>query len=115
MGTVDDYLAGLEPADADLVGRIYAVARTVAPQAEQGTSYGMPALLFRGKGLLAVMRARQHIGVYPFSAAAVEAVADRLTGIDHAKGTIRLPPHQPIDEELIRALVTARLAQIDGH
>lgn len=114
MGTVDDYLAGLEPADAELVDRVYAVARAVTPQAEQGTSYGMPALLFRGKGLLSVMRARKHIGVYPFSAAAVAAVADRLTGIDHAKGTIRLPVDRPIDEELIRALVTARRQQIEG-
>lgn len=114
MGTVDDYLAGLDPVDATLIGRVYAVAREVEPTAVQGTSYGMPALLHRGKGLLSVMRARKHIGVYPFSAAAVEAVADRLDGVDHAKGTIRLPPDRPVDEDLIRALVAARVAQIGG-
>lgn len=114
MGTVDDYLAGLAPADAALIGGAYAVARQVVPDAEQGTSYGMPALLYRGKGLLAVMRAKTHIGVYPFSAGAVEAVADRLDGIDHAKGTIRLSPDAPLDESLIAALAVARAAQIDG-
>lgn len=114
MGTVDDYLAGLAPADATFIGRIYDIATAAVTGTDQGTGYGMPALTYRGKPLLSVMRARKHVGIYPFSAAAVAAVEDRLTGIDHAKGTIRLDPDQPVDEPLIRALVQARREQIDG-
>lgn len=114
MGTVDDYLTGLGEPDAAVVGGIYEIARAAVPGTEQGTGYGMPALTYRGKPLLSVMRARGHIGIYPFSAAAVAAVEDRLAGVDHAKGTIRLPPDQPVDTDLITALVTARRQQIDG-
>ena len=114
MGTVDDYLAGLDPSDAAIVAQVYEIAQATVPGTEQGTGYGMPALTYRGKPLLAVMATRKHIGVYPFSAAAVAAVEDRLTGIDHAKGTIRLAPDQPVDGALIAALVTARRQQIDG-
>ena len=114
MGTVDDYLTGLAPSDAAVVARIYEVARGTVPDTEQGTSYGMPALTYRGKPLLSVMATRKHIGIYPFSAAAVAAVGDRLDGIDHAKGTIRWPPDHPVDDDLIAALVTARRRQIDG-
>lgn len=114
MGTVDDYLAGLDPADAAVVRHVYDLARAIVPDAGQGLGYGMPALVHRGSPLLSVMRAKRHIGVYPFSAAAVEAARDALADVDHAKGTIRLDPAQPVPDDAIRLLVTARLAQIEG-
>ena len=75
MGTIDDYLAGLEDADASIIGHLYDVAREVAPEAEQGLGYGMPALVYRGKSLLSIMRAKKHFGVYPFSPAAIVEIA----------------------------------------
>ncbi len=77
MGTVDDYLEELVPADRDAIDRVYAVARREAPDAEQGKGYGMPALVHAGKPLLSVMRAKKHIGIYPFSPDAVAAVRER--------------------------------------
>jgi uncharacterized protein YdhG (YjbR/CyaY superfamily) len=117
MGTVDDYLSELEPADRDVIGRVYALARDEAPGAEQGKGYGMPALVYRGKPLIAVMRAKKHVGIYPFSPDAVAAVADEVgsvpdSGLD--KGTIRFQPEHPLPDELIRALVRFRRDQIDG-
>mgnify|MGYP003420701320 CR=1 FL=1 len=44
MGTIDDYLAGLDPQDAAVIAHVYAVAREEVPEAEQGLGYGMPAL-----------------------------------------------------------------------
>lgn len=114
MGTVDDYLAGLDEAARPTVEQIYRVARETAPEAEQGLGYGMPALVYRGKPLLSVMRAKAHVGIYPFSPEAITAVAGMLDGIDHAKGTIRAPLDTPLPDELVRALVTARRDQIDG-
>lgn len=114
MGTIDDYLAGLDPADAAVIAHVYDVAREVVPEAEQGLGYGMPALTYRGKSLLSVMRAKSHFGVYPFSPAAIVAVLPLLHGIDHAKGTIRFPPHEPLPDGIVRALVAARREQLDG-
>lgn len=114
MGTVDDYLAELDPADAAVIGRIYALAREVVPDAEQGRGYGMPALVYRGASLLSVMRAKTHFGIYPFSPAAVAAVLPMLTGQEHAKGTIRFRADSAPDDDVIRRLVAARKAQIDG-
>ncbi|MGO4488336.1 iron chaperone [Microbacterium sp. 2RAF4] len=117
MGTIDDYLVDLEPADRAAVDRVYAVARTEAPDAEQGKGYGMPALVHHGKPLLSVMRAKKHIGVYPFSPEAVAAVADALgshPGASVDKGTIRFQPEHPIPTDVLETLVRARLAQIDA-
>lgn len=115
MGTVSEYLASLAPEDADAVGRVYAIARELAPEAVEGTSYGMPALILDGKPLISVMRARTHVGVYPFSADAVAAVAeavDAVPGTSRAKGTIRFQPAHPLRDAVVRALVEARLAQV---
>lgn len=117
MGTVDDLIGGLDPADRAAVERIYAVAREVVPDAEQGLGYGMPALVYRGKPLISVMRAKKHVGVYPFSPAAVSAVAGSLEGhpgIGIDKGTIRFQPEHPLPDDAVRALVIARKEQIEG-
>ncbi|WP_306816496.1 MULTISPECIES: iron chaperone [Microbacterium] len=113
VGTVDDYLATLDSADAAAIGRLYDLARAVVPDAEQGLGYGMPALTYRGRPLLSVMRAKRHIGLYPFSPEAIAAVAPQLAGVETAKGTIRVAPDAPLPEEAVRALVAARKAQID--
>lgn len=114
MGTVDDYLAELDDASRSTIGHLYDVARAEVPEAEQGLGYGMPALVYRGKPLLSIMRAKAHVGLYPFSPDAVAAVADRLDGFDLAKGTIRMPVDCPIPDDALRALLAARRTQIDG-
>lgn len=112
MGTVDDYLATLDPADADVIARIYEVARAEVPDAEQGKGYGMPALVLDGKPLLSVMRAKRHIGLYPFSGDVVAALADSLAGYSCDKGTIRFQPEKPLPDNLVREAVRLRTAQI---
>lgn len=117
MGTIDDYLTDLAASDREAIDRVYAVARQEAPEAEQGKGYGMPALVYGGKPLLSVMRARKHIGIYPFSPDAVAAVAGSLEGhpgVSVDKGTIRFQPESPIPTGVLESLVRARLAQIDG-
>ncbi|MCT9820857.1 DUF1801 domain-containing protein [Microbacterium sp. W1N] len=114
MGTIDDYLAGLDETDAAIIARVYRVATEVVPEAEQGLGYGMPALVYRGSSLLSVMRAKKHFGVYPFSPAAVAEVVPLLHGFDHAKGTIRFTADAVLPDDVVRRLVAARRAQIDG-
>lgn len=113
MGTIDDYLAGLDAADAAVIGHLYEVARAEVPGAEQGTSYAMPALVHRGKGLLAVMRAKKHIGLYPFSGSLLADLAASLGAFDWDKGTLRFQPDHPPSDELVRAIVRARAAQLE--
>lgn len=117
MGAVDDYLATVsDPADRVALARVYEIARELAPDAEQGTGYRMPALTHDGKVLISAIRAAKHLGVYPFSAAAVAAVAGRVAtipGADASTGALRFAPGSEIPEDLIRDLVSFRLAEID--
>jgi uncharacterized protein YdhG (YjbR/CyaY superfamily) len=115
MAEIDDYLAGLEAEDARIIGDAYATARSLVPEVEQGISYGMPALLLQGRPLLSMMRAKGHIGVYPYSSAVVAAVLETLPvieGLSGAKGTLRLPLGADIPEVVIRQLVLSRSDEI---
>ena len=113
MGTIDEYLETLDPEDRAVVEHAYDVAREAVPDTEQGKSYGMPALMYRDKALISVMRTRKHIGVYPFSGRVPERVAAELKGFEFDKGTVRFQPDRPLPDDAIRAVVAARRAEIE--
>ena len=118
MGTVDDYLESLDPDDRAVVSHVFHVVREAVPDVEQGMSYGMPALKYRDKALIAVMRTRKHIGVYPFSGRVPKVVAEGLPAAErealaYDKGTIRFQPDHPLPDDTIRAIVAARVAEIE--
>ena len=115
MGAVDDYLDGVEQPARAAFDHIRRVATEVEPSAEQGTSYGLPALTYRGRPLLGFRVAKQHLSIFPFSAGVVDAVRDRLAGFDLSKGTIRFTAEKPPPDEVVRELVRLRIAEIDGR
>ena len=112
MGTVDDALATYPPADGAALARVIDLARRVAPDAQEGTSYGVPALRVSGKPLIGVSRAAGHLALYPFSPAAIDAVRDGLEGFDVSKGTVRFTAEHPVPDDVLERLVRARLAEI---
>jgi uncharacterized protein YdhG (YjbR/CyaY superfamily) len=109
---MDDYLDGL-PADQKAAFEgVRAVVTEVAPEAEEGKSYGMPAFIYAGRPLLAFRAAKTHLSVFLFSPAAVEAVKDRLEGFDLSKGTIRFSPSVPVPDGVLADVIRARKEEI---
>ena len=114
MSAIDDYFAGLEPEARAALERIRDLALEVAPDAEPGTSYGLAALIYRGKPLLGFRAAQRHMSVYPFSPQVIDDVRDRLAGFDLAKGTIRFTAAAPLPDDVVREIVRRRAAEIAG-
>ena len=114
MSELTDYLTDLPEPQRSAIEQVYARARTLVPDAVDGVSYGMPALRYRGKALVAVMNARDHIGLYPFSPEAIDVVRDDLAGFSLAKGTIRFTPEHPLPDSLVDRIVLLRRDQIDA-
>jgi len=115
MAEIDDYLARLDEEDATIISHAFATARSLVPDAEDGVSYGMPALIFSSRPLLSVMRAKGHFGLYPYSAVVVAAVVETIgpvEGLTSAKGTVRLPLGAPIPDIVVSQLVLARQEEI---
>jgi uncharacterized protein YdhG (YjbR/CyaY superfamily) len=107
-----DYLDALPAEQKAAFERVRAVVREVAPDAEEGKSYGMPAFIHEGRPLLGFRAAKQHLSVFPFSPEAIEAVGDRLEGVDVSKGTIRFTPDRPVPEDVLADIIRARMREI---
>ncbi|QAY72174.1 DUF1801 domain-containing protein [Agromyces protaetiae] len=114
MGELQDYLDGIDGPDRDAIDAIYARARNLVPEASEGRSYGMPALRYRDSPLVAVMQAKAHLGLYPFSPAVVDAVSGELDGYSFSKGTIRFSAEHPLPVDLVERIVLMRRDEIDA-
>lgn len=113
MGDVDTYLGSIDGPDRDALRRVYDIARDVVPEAEQGTSYAMAALLYRGKGLVATVRAKKFLSLYPYSGSVVASVIDALGDFETTSGSIHYSAEHPLPEAVVRRVVEARRAEID--
>jgi uncharacterized protein YdhG (YjbR/CyaY superfamily) len=114
MSVVDEYFSGLDEAARAAFEHVRRLAMTLAPDAEDGTSYGMAALRYRGKPLLGFRESTGHLGVYPFSPQAIDAVRARLPGFRLSKGTIRFTATTPLPDDVVLDLVRHRMAEITG-
>jgi uncharacterized protein YdhG (YjbR/CyaY superfamily) len=110
--TMDTYLDDLPPAEKAALERVRTVVSGLAPDAEEGHSYGMPAFIYAGRPLLGFRAAKEHLSIFPFSPAAVEAVEDRLDGFVVSRGTIRFSPDRPVPEDVLADVVRTRKQEI---
>jgi uncharacterized protein YdhG (YjbR/CyaY superfamily) len=111
---VSDYVAGLPEPERSRIREIYDRARAVVPDAVEGMSYGVPSLLYRGEGLISVMKTKKHIGVYPHGNLGDLAGEVTAAGLGSTKGSIHLRTGDRLPDELLERFVRRRVAQIDG-
>ncbi|WP_402465246.1 iron chaperone [Isoptericola aurantiacus] len=114
MDEVSEYVASLDEPARTAVGAIVERARTIVPDAVEGTSYGMPALRYRDSPLISAVLTKKHVGVYPFSPPVVEALAGELDGFRVTKGSIGFAPDRPLPDDVVDRLVTLRRDEIDA-
>jgi uncharacterized protein YdhG (YjbR/CyaY superfamily) len=112
MSAIDDYLEGLAPDQKAALTRVREIVAALVPDAEEGRSYGMPAFIYAGSPLLGFRAAQKHLSIFPFSAAAIEAVSDRLDGFDLAKGTIRFTPDHAVPDTVLADVIHLREQEI---
>jgi uncharacterized protein YdhG (YjbR/CyaY superfamily) len=113
MGAVDEYVATLDDARRLAYEQIRDVVLAEVPGVEQGISYGMATLKYRDRPLLGFKAAKDHLSVFPFSPAVIDAVKGELAGFGVSKGTIRFTAENPLPDDVVRAVVRRRAAEID--
>jgi uncharacterized protein YdhG (YjbR/CyaY superfamily) len=114
VSSFDEYLATLPDAQKGELERVRKFVRRKVPDAEEATSYGMPAFKYRGRPLLGFKVSKNHLSVFPFSPAAVDAARGQLVGFDLAKGTIRFTTDKPIPDDALERLLAHRLHEIES-
>ena len=113
MSSFDDYLATVPAAQKAELERIRQVVRRTVPDAEEATSYGMPAFKYKKRPLLGFTASKNHLSVFPFSPEAIDAARAALAGFDLSKGTVRFTPEKPLPEPALEELLRHRLREIE--
>lgn len=115
MATFAEYVAGVaDPEVRRALQHAWDVAAAAAPEAEEGVSYGIPALKLGKSPVFAVQAAAKHLTMVPFDPAVLDALGDRLDGFARTKGTLQFSAAHPVPDDVIREMVRLRLEEIAG-
>lgn len=114
MGEVTGYIAGQGEPARSVLERFRARAVSAVPETDEGTSYGMAALRYKGRPLVSVVSTKQGYSVFPFSAEVVGSVIAELDGFDSTKGGIKFTDERLLPDAAFDALVARRRDEIDA-
>lgn len=109
---VQSYMTSLSPDSRRLLKQVRETIRAAAPDAVEHFSYGIPGFRLDGKPLLWYAAFKDHMSLYPMTAAIKRVHADELERYEMSKGTIRFPLSKPPSSALVKRLVKTRIAEI---
>jgi uncharacterized protein YdhG (YjbR/CyaY superfamily) len=109
---IDDYLASLDEPKRTTLEALRRSILEVVPHAEQGLAYGLPAFKVGGKTVAGFAAHKKHLSYLPHSGSVLAGLADAVAGYETSKGALRFDVATPLPDDLVRALVSARLDQL---
>jgi len=109
---VEAYLAALpQPAQTTLRALRQTLLTLIPSDAVECLSYGVPA--FRStQSIAGYAAAKRHCSYYPMSGRVITRLAPDLAAYEVTKGAIHFPLDTPLPTNLLKKLVTARLAEM---
>lgn len=109
---IDAYLAELDEPKRSTLAALRSTILDVAPDAEQGLSYGVPAFKVGGKAIAGFAAHKTHLSYLPHSGEVVAELGDALAGYETSKGSVKLPIDQPLPREVVERLISARRREL---
>ena len=109
---IDRYLAALDEPKRSTLEALRTSILEVAPEAEQGISYGMPAFKVGGKTVAGFAAFKNHLSYLPHSGSVLSSLGDELAGYEQSKGALRFAVDKPLPQRLVKKLVAARLREL---
>jgi uncharacterized protein YdhG (YjbR/CyaY superfamily) len=100
---VDRYISNFPASTRDVLSAVRAQIVAVAPDAEEGMSYGMPAYKLNGKPLVYFAGYDHHVGFYatPHGHKRFES---ELSRYKQGKGSVQFPLSEPMPLDLIQRI-----------
>ncbi len=109
---VEAYLAALPAPHRETMKAVRATLRGLLPDAQEGISYGAPALLLNGRPVAGYAAFAKHLTYLPHSGSVLAGLAGDLTAYRFSKGSLRFAVDQPLPADLVARLVDARLVEL---
>jgi uncharacterized protein YdhG (YjbR/CyaY superfamily) len=112
--SVEDYLALLDPVKATTLKSIIDFILTEFPELESKLSWNVPQIHRKGKYVFGVCAFKNHLALAPLSPRVLAAFKARLAKYVVKSNLFQVPVDWEMDGELVKDLVRARLAELDG-
>ncbi len=107
--TIDEHIHTFAPETQAILEKVRQTIKSVAPQATEAISYGIPTFRLNGN-LVHFAGYAHHVGFYPGSEA-IEVFREEIKGYKTSKGTIQFPFDKPIPYDLIKKITEFRVKQ----
>ncbi len=109
---VDEYLSGVEEPKRSTLEALRRTILEIAPEAEQGISYRVPAFRVRGKVVAGFAAFANHLSYLPFSGSVLGQLTDELQGYTMTKSALHFPVDRPLPKSLVQKLIAVRLEEL---
>ncbi|MEZ4721759.1 MAG: DUF1801 domain-containing protein [Flavobacteriales bacterium] len=109
--TVEEYIDSFPDHVQGLLRQMREKILSIAKEADEGISYGMPAYKWKGKPLVYFAGYNGHIGFYA-TPTGHEAFAKELSRYKQGKGSVQFPIDEPLPLDLVGRIVEYRLGLI---
>jgi uncharacterized protein YdhG (YjbR/CyaY superfamily) len=110
--SVDAYLAGLDAPHRELMSAILDFALREFPGTTTTIAWKKPHVKLGSEYVLGLEALTHHLFFHPFSEKIITDFASRLTESKTGKRSIQIPLGWEFDSELMRDILSARIAQV---
>ena len=111
-GTIDDYLAAVEPDKRAALQKLRRTIRALLPDAQECISYSMPAFRFSGRVVAGFAATKSGCSYFPFSGRTLGTMAAQLRPYDRTKSSLHFDPARGLPTTLVRRLLRTRIAEL---
>jgi uncharacterized protein YdhG (YjbR/CyaY superfamily) len=113
FSSVDDYLASVEPPKDQTIRSIIDAILAGFPELEAKIAWNVPQIHRDGKYVAGVDAAKNHVSVSAWSADVIADFKPRLDAYVVKKNLFQVPVDWDVDEDLLKDMVRARLAELE--
>ena len=108
--TIDEYIRAAPREGQSHLRRLYAILKSVAPEAEEAIKWGTPFFV-EPRFLFAFSAHKAHLNFAP-TAAGLEPFREELENQKTTKNFLQIPYDKPLPEDLIRKIAEYRLRNV---
>lgn len=109
---INAYLEKLEEPKRSTLEKLRKTILSIIPTAEQGLSYGAPVFRLNGKRIAGFSAAKAHLSYLPHSGNVTSTLAGELADYETSKGAVKFAVDKPLPKKIVRALISARRAEL---
>ena len=112
LSALEQYFLAVPESQAMAFAALRNLIKDCLPDATEDIWYNMPTLKLNGKAVISYAAFKNHVSIFPLSAAVIALMADDLKEYKTSKGTIQFSKEKPATKELVGKVVQHRLAEV---